>query len=222
MNQAAIVLLVAALLALALTKRSARQKRDRFKKIPAPLWAKHLWHIVPEELRNELTLEDWESMRDINPYPTRQFCDSVALATRPFRVVVSLTTSPDRLVFVPIVLNQLDLTLVDEIALNLPRKFGRKQQTYDSIPSTIETFPKLRIYWHDVDDGPIMKILPTVERERAHDPNTVCIALDDDMCYPRSLIRSLVSAQVATGGQVVVGGMGTDIKHYLKTKDKQT
>ena len=222
MNQAAIVLLVAALIALALAKRSTRQKRDRFKKIPAPQWAKHLWHIVPLELRNELTQEDWESMRDINPFPTRLFCDSVALATKPFRVVVSLTTSPDRLVFVPIVLNQLDLTLVDEIALNLPRKFGRKQQTYNFIPETIESFPKLKIHWYEKDDGPIMKILPTVERERARDPNTVCIALDDDMCYPRSLIRSLVSAQVATGGQVVVGGMGTDIRHYLKTKDKQT
>jgi hypothetical protein len=131
---------------------------------------------------------------------------------------VSLTTSPDRLVFVPIVLNQLDLGLVDEIQLNLPRKFGRKQQAYTVIPETIERYPKLKIYWHDADDGPIMKILPTAAREA---PDTVCIALDDDMCYPRSLVRTHISAHVALKSGVVVGGMGTDLRHYLKSESRR-
>jgi hypothetical protein len=45
-------------------------------------------------------------------------------------VILSLTTSPIRIKYLPIVLNCLDLSRVNEISVNLPRLFGRNKQPY--------------------------------------------------------------------------------------------
>lgn len=118
-------------------------------------------------------------------------------------------------------LNLLQLDRVHEIALNLPRRFGRNQSVYDSIPDYVTNYPKLKIHWYESDSGPIMKILNTIEREKgAHDDltmDTICISIDDDIAYPRTLVNSLISAQVALKGRAVVGSKGSVVKRYLHT-----
>lgn len=101
--------------------------------------------------------------------------------------------------------------------MNLPRRFGRNQKTYSDIPSYVTSYPKLRIYWHENDDGPLMKILNTVERIAPKEPDAVCISIDDDMCYPRMHINSLISAHIATRGEAVIGGKGANVAFYFKT-----
>ena len=56
-------------------------------------------------------------------------------------------------------------------------------------------YPKLKIYWYEVDDGPLMKIVNTVER--VQDPEAICISIDDDICLARDAIKALVSGQIA-------------------------
>lgn len=60
------------------------------------------------------------------------------------------------------------------------------------IPDHVVNYPKLKIYWHDVDDGPLMKIINTIDR--ATDPESICISIDDDICLARGTIQGLVSA----------------------------
>lgn len=188
---------------------SSAQKQRRNKAIKAPAWGKHVWHYVPDPLLNSLTYSDWKGLCAMHEARAPMFAseERVASFKRDHRVVLSLTTSPRRIKYVPIVLNLLELDWVDEIGLNLPRRFGRNSQTYESIPDSIYAVPKLKIYWFDKDDGPIMKILPTVERESA-DPLTICVSIDDDIALPRNLIKSLVSASIAFEGRAAVGAKG--------------
>lgn len=128
-------------------------------------------------------------------------------------VVLSLTTSPIRIKYLPIVLNCLDLTRVQEIQLNLPRLFGRNKQPYVDIPASVIDYPKLKIYWYPVDDGPLMKILNTIERQT--DPEAICISIDDDILLGRDCINVLISAQIALQGRACVGSQGGNLKSFL-------
>lgn len=62
-----------------------------------------------------------------------------------------------------------------------------------------------------------MKILNTIERVQTDDPDAICIAIDDDMCYPAMHIKSLVSAHIATHAKAVVGGKGANVERYFTT-----
>jgi hypothetical protein len=185
--------------------------------VRAPAWAKHLWHIVPEPLLHSLTMKDWYGIRDMYAARTHMFCSDQAIDAAKPRVVLSCTTSPQRIKYLPIVLNLLDLGRISEIALNLPRRFGRNQQAYDSIPDYVTAYPKLRIHWYERDEGPIMKILNTIEREQPVDGETICISIDDDIAYPRTLVNTMISAQVALAGKAVVGAKGSVVRRYLHT-----
>lgn len=44
------------------------------------------------------------------------------------------------------------------------------------------SFPKLKIFMQELDEGPMMKLIPTVRRE----PNAVIITIDDDIAYNKS------------------------------------
>jgi hypothetical protein len=112
------------------------------------------------------------------------------------------------------VLNLLDLEWVDEIALNLPRRFGRNQAEYTSIPDYVLSYEKVRIHWSEKDDGPIMKILQTIEREKS-DGDTICISIDDDIAMPRNLVKSLITASIAFDGRAAVGTKGAKVKSFL-------
>lgn len=79
-------------------------------------------------------------------------------------MVLSLTSSPKRIKYVPFVLSLLDLGCVTRIEINLPRQFGRTRETYSELPRELVEHKLVKICWQEEDWGPIMKILPTVER----------------------------------------------------------
>jgi hypothetical protein len=212
----ALGLAVAAILLIVKAKQHSQFVRVH-KKIPPPLWAKDFWHLVPVELHHELTREDWGSFKRIVPFKMPLFCSQLLLQSNPHSVYLSVTTSPDRIKYLPITLNCLNLERVKEIQVNLPRRFGRNQKEYSNIPDYVLQYPKLRIYWHDTDDGPLMKILNTVERVSPIEPDAICIAIDDDMCYPRMHVDSLISAHLATQGNAVIGGKGANVANYFRT-----
>jgi hypothetical protein len=71
--------------------------------------------------------------------------------------------------------------------------------------------------WHDVDEGPVMKVLPTI-KALAAEPETIVISLDDDQCLPRSLIQTLISGSIACQGKAVFAGTGNFIHSYMPGK----
>lgn len=97
------------------------------------------------------------------------------------KVYISFSTSPSRLPNSIWMLRALDLEYVDKIFLALPKMY-RNWEPYDHIPDEIKNFPKLEIIAHDQEDlGPIMKILPAIEKVLALDPDAIVISVDDDI-----------------------------------------
>jgi hypothetical protein len=190
----------------------------RNKPIKAPTWAKELWSLIPSALLDSFTYNDWKGMQLMQSTRLKEFCDRALVAEfrRSHRIVLSLTTSPWRIRFLPVVLNFIDTEVVDEIALNLPRLFGRNQQRYEFVPRELEENAKVKIHWYDKDSGPIMKILNTVERER--DPECICISIDDDIAIPVNVLWSLVTGSIALGGRAVLGTKGATMRRFFSSQ----
>lgn len=107
------------------------------------------------------------------------------------RVVVSLTTIPDRIQDIKYTIVSLIKQTVkpDEIALNIPYRTlkGKEYQ----IPPQLERLPLLKIYRLEEDLGPATKLLPTLKREH---PDTQIIVADDDVVYSPMFIEKLKEA----------------------------
>jgi hypothetical protein len=129
-----------------------------------PSWAQPYTHMVPPWLVDTLNWYDWTSLRDVNSFALQRFCPQKELDAIADPVVLSLTTSPERLKYVGFVLSLLDLTYVTRIEISLPRRFGRTNAEYGPIPSDLSRNDKVFICWQDDDWGPIMKLLPAAQR----------------------------------------------------------
>jgi hypothetical protein len=114
--------------------------------------------------------------------------------TKPLeRIVVSLTTTPDRIVYLEeTLLSLLDQTLLpSEIAINVPYT-SRKGIPY-LIPKFLQEYESeghIKIHRIPIDEGPASKLLPTLRRENDH---TVIIVVDDDIIYHPCTIERLYS-----------------------------
>jgi hypothetical protein len=108
------------------------------------------------------------------------------------RIIVSLTTLPDRI-------TQLQPTLdclleqtrpADEIVIAIPEVSFRQQRPY-VIPQFLHDLPSVRIMRADRDWGPATKSIPAVQHERAAGRNnTAIVVVDDDRIYPRDAIET--------------------------------
>jgi hypothetical protein len=109
---------------------------------------------------------------------------------KPFRVVLSLTTTPMRIFHLRPVLEALlrQTHPVDSIYLNVPYYSIRFKRDY-VIPHYLTRIPAVTIVRCD-DYGPLTKLLPTLERET--DPETVIITVDDEYVYSPLLAEHLV------------------------------
>ena len=130
------------------------------------------------------------------------------------KVYISLTTSPKRIAKILPVLQTLDVELVENILLVLPKRFSRDNLEY-IIPEKIKNFPKVKILRIEKDLGPITKLLPAIvyvnhsaENEKngivittegpvltpdpSPDPGAVVITVDDDTGYSRGSISQLI------------------------------
>jgi len=144
----------------------------------------------------------------------------------PERVVISLTTIPDRLDHIrPALHSLLDQSRrPDRIVLNLPEVSRRQQQGYD-VPGYLKQLSCIEIHRCDRDWGPATKFMPTLQTET--DPDTIIIVIDDDQIYPRNMVEDFVEhakklpkAALCSRGHAIPAGMvhtrrdtiyGTDI-----------
>ena len=104
------------------------------------------------------------------------------------RVVISLTTVPDRVKLLkPIIKSLLDQSVkVDQIVLNLPKMC--KEQPYD-VPNDLKNM--CNIFTCGRDYGPGTKFIPTILREQEAD--TIIIMLDDDYIYGYNFIETILN-----------------------------
>lgn len=112
-----------------------------------------------------------------------------------FRVVVSLTTTPNRLDKVMDSVRSLaaQSLVPDQIYVHVPRGAMKRhpERSYDDvdIPHELEKLAPLVKVNRCVDDGPATKLLGALRLES--DPSTLIITLDDDFVYPARLVEAL-------------------------------
>ena len=104
------------------------------------------------------------------------------------RTVLTMTTSPQRMKHLHVVLDSLfnQIAPPDSVYLNLPARY-RNCETY-KIPDWINDWD-VTVLRPSYDFGPVMKILPVLEVET--DMETLLITVDDDVRYPPDTISTL-------------------------------
>ncbi|RLN94535.1 hypothetical protein BBJ28_00006617 [Nothophytophthora sp. Chile5] len=132
------------------------------------------------------------------PYDGRAFDDLPPTSPPwrpPFRVVVSLTTTPGRLDKVMDSVRSLtkQSLVPDQIYVNVPEGAMKRhpERSYDdtAMPAELEAMAPLVAINRCVDDGPATKLLGALRLE--HNASTLIITLDDDFEYPSQLVASL-------------------------------
>lgn len=132
------------------------------------------------------------------------------------RVVFSVTTTPDRIAYLPAVISQLlaSRTCPSAVYANIPDVYAKTGEPYD-IPDalfSIERSDCRFVINRCPDHGPLTKLYPTLLIER--DPSTIILLCDDDETYaPRShselVARSRADCESAFGYRgVIVGADG--------------
>jgi hypothetical protein len=107
------------------------------------------------------------------------------------RLVVSLTTLPDRIRRLQATLESLlnQSCVPDEIILAIPEFSVRQKRNYE-IPSYLTSMSRLRILRCEKDWGPATKFIATVQGELAAGRrDTLIMVVDDDRIYPPDSIE---------------------------------
>jgi len=118
------------------------------------------------------------------------------------KVIISLTTSPNRLKKIYAVLCSLDIEYVDHISIVLPKFYGKHKEKYnESDIKKCKQFPKVKVVRTNVDYGPITKIIPTMEKAKKKD---IIISIDDDICYPMGMVNEMIYSKIVRYPKSVV------------------
>lgn len=141
------------------------------------------------------------------------------------RIVVSLTTSPQRIHNIKPVLDcMINQTLKPQrIYLNLPRVFKRNGSKFEKLPDFITKNPLIHVNFCD-DIGPATKIIPTIYHEQ--DPETYILSIDDDIYYPNYTIEHFIKYQelfphfILTGTSYLQSLIPSDIELTKNTQTK--
>ena len=105
------------------------------------------------------------------------------------RIVGSLTTIPSRINnIIPVLESIVAQGELEIIYLTIPWIFTKTQQEY-IIPKDVYMYNKCSIV-RGQDYGPITKITGALFSE--HDPDTLIVTFDDDVIYPKYLVKSML------------------------------
>lgn len=137
---------------------------------------------------------------------------------RSAKIIVSLTTSPKRIDKIKPVLDSImaQTCKPDRIVLNLPRVFKRTGDTFSKpLPSFIKNNPIVHVNWCE-DIGPATKIIPTVYLIK--DPNTYILSIDDDIYYPKNLLKMYIAYSKIFENAIITGTTFIDNTDRLDNK----
>lgn len=128
-----------------------------------------------------------------------------------YRVIVSLTTSPNRLLLLePVIQSILKQEYpISHIELNLPQKYKNKEEYV--IPEFLNKYERVKVFRIEKDIGPATKIIPTILRYREDNssPETFIVSVDDDHYYPDKIISTLLKGIAMHGKNNIytIGGI---------------
>jgi hypothetical protein len=133
-------------------------------------------------------------------------------------VYVSLTTNPKRLSKLHYVLQTIDMRLVNNVFLTLPRKY-RGELKYNISHKLAKRFQKLRFLSIDRDIGPASKILPLVQymnstMSSSENAAAVIILIDDDNVYDGSMVSTLVYYSLMCGVHCAIAASSWPVKFW--------
>ena len=119
------------------------------------------------------------------------------------RVVVSLTTLPDRYDHVAAVVTMLEAQTypISAIYLGLPAEAARLKILYPPLPEQLVT--RLTVVPLMTDYGPVCKLAGALLVEK--DPTTLIITVDDDAVYASNLVETIVKHATDFPGCAVCG-----------------
>lgn len=126
------------------------------------------------------------------------------------KVVVSLTTTPDRIYkLAPTLCSILSQTKrVDQVRVNVPY-YSMKGTKYN-VPSGLNDLKNIKIYRIKTDLGPGTKLLPTAKNEH---PKTKIIVIDDDNLYGSKFVETLVKIFKQRKQKEVITVYGSNINN---------
>ena len=131
-------------------------------------------------------------------------------------IIATLTTLPSRIGFLePVIDSMLAQSMPpDEIRLQLPRHSAKEDTAYQ-LPAFLESYPKVKVYWHEQDYGPATKWLPALLQLKGQD--CTLVVMDDDCFYPKDMLSNLLDSQEADTLKAYcsTGGLmnGTKVNH---------
>jgi hypothetical protein len=134
------------------------------------------------------------------------------VAPRPERIVVALTTVPERVgVIQPTLRSLLDQSCVaDRVLLAWPSRSWRSGELYPAppaVPPGIDIVPC-------EDEGPATKLLAALPHERA----CAIVVVDDDVIYPYNFLETLLDAHRADPG-AALGFRGWKLKSGMDPRN---
>jgi len=152
-------------------------------------------------LAGSLTVVYHQSINGSTSASKKVVSDRQVFVKPAFRLVFSMTTTPERLKTLrPRLLSLLSQSVgANAVYLNLPRVCARNGEAY-VIPPRLQRFfdrhrDRLIVQRCDKDWGPATKLLPTL-RVETH-PDTRLIPVDDDVEFPLTYFEELVSQSAA-------------------------
>lgn len=134
------------------------------------------------------------------------------------RVVVTLTTIPERIDKITVTLNSLldQASSPDIIYLVIPKVSRITNEPY-IIPAWLKNHSIIKILYCDKDYGPATKFIPAFLEEKSN-PNTKIIVVDDDRVYAKKLFELLcywsdkLPECAICGGGLLIDGSGSQAK----------
>jgi len=147
-------------------------------------------------------------------------CDNITLSDKRLDVVVSLTTTPDRIhtsknTIISLLKQEY---LPKEILFNIPYVSckGKEYIIPDWLSNLSRKYPVLVLNRCEKDYGPITKLIPTLLRYE-NNPNQKIIYVDDDVIWSKNMVYKLYK-QSEKYPDYVLTGSGEKVSTYLQIK----
>lgn len=129
-------------------------------------------------------------------------------------IYLTIRPSPARLKTLHYVLKSLDLSLVTNIIITLPKLF-RGQERYTIPRKLLRAYPKIILITTSFDIGPIGKILPAVEYISTIRPHAyhkdIFIAIDDTISFGKLMISTMAYLSLIDGHKTAIASTTEDV-----------
>jgi len=133
------------------------------------------------------------------------------------KIVLSLTTSPSRIQYIPYLLDVLNVHIFDNIYINIPKTFDRTPTLKYKIPKFSQKHVVINKIAHDL--GPATKVLPILDKFK-NNPNMIVVSIDDDIKISKNpdVLAKLVIQCIKSN--CVITGIGKRLSDWNLSSNK--